>query len=76
MAGRALLVHNDKNTITVTVDAHVDKVLQMARERELAVTSVEDVACYRVANFEVPNFSKSRVQVPRERGPRGGSSPK
>ena len=41
------------------VCAHV-QVLEMARERGLAVTSVEDVACYRVANFEVPSFFESK----------------
>lgn len=44
------------------------QVLQMARERELAVTSVEDVACYRVANFEVPNFFE--IKGPSAKGER------
>jgi hypothetical protein len=34
----------------------------MAQERGLIVTSVEDVACYRRANFELPSFFESRAK--------------
>ena len=38
------------------------QLLEMAKERGLAVTSVEDVACYRIANFELPSFFESKAK--------------
>ena len=32
------------------------QLIDMAKERGLVVTSVEDITCYRAGNFEVPSF--------------------
>jgi hypothetical protein len=35
------------------------QLIEMAKEKKLVVTSVEDVACYRGGRFQVPSFFDS-----------------
>ena len=32
------------------------QVVEMAQEKDMVITSVEDIVCYKAGNFEVPSF--------------------
>ena len=38
----------------------VQQAMELAQERGLAVTSVEDIVCYTAGNFVVPSFFESK----------------
>ena len=42
--------------MSISTDALDDQVVEMAQEKDMVITSVEDIVCYKAGNFEVPSF--------------------